>query len=200
MTAKKEKMNPVCDLCGNKECINGKDCFASAEANLTEYSGENLTIARAASEIEGRYYMQKTRLEEVILFSKEMNYKKIGIALCVGLAEEAKQLAKFLRMEFEVVSACCKMGGIQKDVLALAKIDEVGDEVMCNPIGQAGILNREGTDLNLICGLCIGHDIQFTKYSQAPVTTFIVKDRVLAHNPVGSLYCRYLRKRFPGQE
>jgi uncharacterized metal-binding protein len=71
---------------------------------------------------------------------------------------------------------------------------------MCNPIGQAEILNREGTDLNLICGLCIGHDIQFTKHSRSPVSTFIVKDRVLAHNPAGSLYCRYLRKRFPGQQ
>ena len=195
-----EKKVPVCDLCGNKDCVHGKDCFDSAQVNLAEYSGDNLTLARTASEIEARYYMQKTRLEEVILFSKQMNYKKLGIAFCIGLTEEAKLLAKFLRLEFEVVSVCCKMGGIEKDTLELAKIDAAGDEVMCNPIGQAHILNRAGTDLNLICGLCIGHDIQFTNYSRAPVSTFIVKDRVLAHNPAGSLYCRYLRKRFLGQE
>jgi len=199
MVKKEEKIVPVCDLCGNKDCVNGKDCFDSAQANQAAYSGDNLILARAASEIEGRYYMRKTRLEEVILFSKQMNYKKLGIAFCIGLAEEAKLLAKFLRLEFEVMSVCCKNAGIKKDTLDLVKIDNEGDEVMCNPIGQADILNRAGTDLNLICGLCIGHDIQFTKYSQAPVSTFIVKDRVLAHNPAGSLYCRYLRKRFPGQ-
>jgi uncharacterized metal-binding protein len=66
---------------------------------------------------------------------------------------------------------------------------------MCNPIGQATLLNKAETDLNIICGLCIGHDIQFTNYSKAPVTTFIVKDRVLAHNTAASLYNPYLRKR-----
>ena len=28
----------------------------------------------------------------------------------------------------------------------------------------------------------------FTKYSQAPVTTLVVKDRVTGHNPVSVLY------------
>lgn len=200
MTEKKEKTIPVCDRCEKKDCVEGKDCFDSAAVNLAEYSGSSLNLARNASEIEARYYMKKTRLEEVILFSRQMNYKKLGIAFCIGLAEEARRLAKFLRMEFEVVSVCCKLGGIEKDVLKLAKIDPTKNEVMCNPIGQAYILNQAGTDLNLVCGLCIGHDIQFTKHSRAPVSTFIVKDRILAHNPAGSLYCRYLRKRFPGQE
>lgn len=30
-----------------------------------------------------------------------------------------------------------------------------------------------------------------TKHSQAPVTTLVVKDRVLAHNPAGALYSAY---------
>lgn len=42
-------------------------------------------------------------------------------------------------------------------------------------------------------GLCVGHDSLFIKHSQAPVTTLITKDRVLAHNPAGALYasCSY---------
>jgi len=65
---------------------------------------------------------------------------------------------------------------------------------MCDPIGQAIILNDNKTDLNIICGLCMGHDILFSKYSKALVTTFIVKDRVLAHNPIGALNKYYRNK------
>jgi uncharacterized metal-binding protein len=34
----------------------------------------------------------------------------------------------------------------------------------------------------------VGHDILFSKYSDAPVTTLVVKDRVTGHNPVSVLY------------
>ena len=54
---------------------------------------------------------------------------------------------------------------------------------MCNPIGQAVFLNKAGTQLNVILGLCVGHDSLFIKHAEAPVTVFAVKDRVLAHNP-----------------
>ena len=59
---------------------------------------------------------------------------------------------------------------------------------MCNPIMQAKLLNREKTDLNIVIGLCVGHDSLFYKYSDALCTTLVTKDRVLAHNPVGALY------------
>ena len=39
-------------------------------------------------------------------------------------------------------------------------------------------LNKEETDLNILVGLCVGHDSLFYKYSKAPVTTLVVKDRV----------------------
>jgi uncharacterized metal-binding protein len=47
--------------------------------------------------------------------------------------------------------------------------------------------------MNLIVGLCLGHDILFTMNSKAPVTTLIVKDRMLGHNPVIALYSNYHR-------
>ena len=37
-------------------------------------------------------------------------------------------------------------------------------EPACNPIAQAKLLNRVETDMNIIFGLCVGHDILFTKF------------------------------------
>ena len=59
---------------------------------------------------------------------------------------------------------------------------------MCNPILQAKILNQEQTDLNVVIGLCVGHDSMFYKYSEALCTTLVTKDRVLGHNPAAALY------------
>lgn len=47
---------------------------------------------------------------------------------------------------------------------------------------------REHTDLNVLMGLCVGHDSLFCRYSEALATTLVVKDRVLGHNPVQALY------------
>jgi uncharacterized metal-binding protein len=62
---------------------------------------------------------------------------------------------------------------------------------MCNPIAQALYLNEMATELNIIIGLCVGHDSLFYKHSDAMVTTLVAKDRVLAHNPAGALYCAH---------
>ena len=59
---------------------------------------------------------------------------------------------------------------------------------MCNPILQARLLEEEGTDFNIVVGLCVGHDSLFYKYSKAPTTTLIVKDRVTGNNPAAVLY------------
>jgi len=61
-------------------------------------------------------------------------------------------------------------------------------EPACNPVAQAKLLNEAKTDMNIIVGLCVGHDMLFAKYSTAPVTTIVVKDRVTGHNPVSVLY------------
>lgn len=59
---------------------------------------------------------------------------------------------------------------------------------MCNPILQAKLLNKEKVDLNIIMGLCCGHDSLFIKYAKGLTTTLVVKDRVLGNNPVQALY------------
>jgi uncharacterized metal-binding protein len=59
---------------------------------------------------------------------------------------------------------------------------------MCNPIAQAVFLGEEKTELNVIMGLCMGHDILFLKHSKTPTTTLMIKDRVLYHNTVAAIY------------
>jgi len=186
-----------CALCDNKECYTGKDCPGLGEQSLAQYSEEDLRSTRISTKLESRYYMKKTRLEELIDYCSEMDYEKIGMVFCIGLQAEARTLHKILQERFDVNSVCCKVCGIDKDVLGLERLwSKTGErtEAMCNPIGQAMVLNKAGTQLNIIVGLCIGHDILFTKHSQAPVTTFAVKDRVLAHNPLGAVYSGYYLK------
>ncbi len=124
-----------------------------------------------------------------------MGYERLGMAFCVGLEGEARQIGDLLQKDFKVDSVCCKVCGIDKSEFNLEQIDKKSFEVMCNPVGQANILNEKKTELNIIVGLCMGHDILFTQNSQAPVTTLVVKDRVLAHNPLGAIYSRYYQNK-----
>ncbi|MCC5910124.1 MAG: DUF1847 domain-containing protein [Clostridiaceae bacterium] len=175
-----------------EECIRGQDLSSYEAPSREEYKkGDNKRIFEAASHIEGEHYMEWTRLEEIIGFAEEMGYTKIGISHCVGLTTEAKHLKEVLDEKFNVEAVCCKFSAIDKKDFNLTQIDCKRYEAICNPIGQAIVLNDLKTDLNIIVGLCIGHDMLFTKYSEAPVTTFIVKDRVTGHNPAATLYSSY---------
>ena len=184
-----------CAQCKTKECRQGKDCFAKANNHSQSYSESIAKLHKAASFVEARYYCEETRLGEVILFAKELGCRKVGLAFCIGLSEEAKVVDEILSEHFTVVSVCCKAGGINKRAFDLQQISAENDEVMCNPAGQAELLNQAKSEFNIMCGLCVGHDAIFSKLSDAPVTTLIVKDRVLAHNPAAAVYCQYIRKR-----
>jgi len=184
-----------CAYCKEKACYQGKDCASLREDVENILSDDEIKIMRIAAHIESSGYMKLTRIEEVIRFTQMMDFKKIGLAFCIGLAAEAEIAHKIFEKHFEVISICCKVCGIPKEQYNLDKIIDERYEAMCNPIGQAELFNREGTDMNIILGLCIGHDILFTKHCKAPVTTLVVKDRVLAHNPAGALYSGYYRKR-----
>lgn len=189
-----------CSICLKQRCRKGRDCYPDINEGIIDkyHEPDNLKISQAAARVEANYYQQATRLEETRLFAKEMGYTKLGIAACIGLIEEAQQMAQYLKRDFEVYVVICKNGGLLKTNLGLEQINADSDEVMCNPIGQALFLNQKQTDMNIICGLCVGHDILFTKHSEAPVTTIIVKDRVLGHNPAAVLYSSYYRKKVLG--
>jgi len=191
-----------CTKCKSLDCYDGTDCFDLASEIIDSYSAEDRKSMNVSAKIESEYYMKLTRLEELIIYVKELGWKRVGIAFCIGLMDEARTLDLILSHEgFEVFSVCCKACGIDKKKLRLKKLHpEMEHEATCNPIGQAKILNRQNTELNIVIGLCMGHDILFTKYSEAPVSTFIVKDRVLSHNPAGALYSSYYRKNRFGLE
>lgn len=150
---------------------------------------ENLKVTLASAEVEAEYYCMATRVEEVIHFAHKIGAKKLGIATCIGLIRESRTLTQILRGHgFEVIGAACKIGAVPKHMVGARNIRDEREENMCNPVLQAQILNEAGTDLNLVMGLCVGHDSLFYKYSQALCTTVVTKDRVLGHNPVAALY------------
>ena len=150
---------------------------------------EDNRIAVAAAQVEYEGYGKRTRVEEVIQFARKIGAKKLGIATCLGLIEESRTLTKILRTNgFEVYGVICKTGATLKTEIGIPKECEAVGANMCNPVLQAELLNDAGTDLNLIMGLCVGHDSLFIKHSNALCTCVVTKDRVLAHNPVAALY------------
>jgi len=173
-------------------------------ASFAEYMGdsEDARLARVAARVEGLCYQKTpgstavtprwTRVEDTVALAKLMGWQRIGIATCIGLLAETDQLAAILKAQgLEPLSVCCKAGSIDKNSLGVAEEDKVRPgtfEPACNPIAQAELCNRAETDMNIIIGLCVGHDMLFNKYSRAPVTTLVCKDRVTGHNPVAVLY------------
>jgi len=193
----------TCANCPGSACRNGRkdnlpiNCPSKEEdlenSVLELYSdAEDYKLAYNSALVEAEGYCKKTRLEEIIDFAHKCNFHKIGLAFCVGLNHEAKKLNAILQHNgFEVVSVACKNGCFPKEELKIKDEEKVRPgsfEAMCNPIGQAALLNKEKTELNIILGLCVGHDSLFMKHSQAPVTVFAVKDRVLGHNPLAAIY------------
>lgn len=177
-------------------------CVAADMPEIKELyrENENFKIAQQSTFCVNAGYGVKTRLEETMDFAHMCEYKNIGLAFCIGLASEGKMLNKILSYNgFTVHAIVCKIGAFSKELVGLK-----GTTVtMCNPIGQAKLLNEAKTDFNILLGLCVGHDSLFMKYSEAPVTVFAVKDRVLAHNPLGAIYLAefyYKDKLFPQKE
>lgn len=161
-----------------------------------------LGMARAAGSQEAAGYAPgpsansarpvKTRLEETADFAGRLGVRKLGLAFCVGLAGEAAACAGYFESRgFEVASVCCKVGAVSKSGIGLSREERIvpgRDESMCNPVLQAAVLNSCGTGLNILLGLCVGHDSVFFRESKAPCTVLACKDRVTGHNPMAAIY------------
>lgn len=160
------------------------------------YVPATITEKEAYEFVRGALMAVRPRIKELIEFCKLIQAEKIGVAFCAGLQDEAARIVAILEgAGFAVASVRCKCGATDKTKLNVAKEYKIGDplkfEAACNPILQAQLLNDAGTAINVIVGLCVGHDMLFTMNSKAPVTTLIVKDRLLGHNPVIALYSNY---------
>jgi uncharacterized metal-binding protein len=204
--------------CSVKNGVGPKGCPTLSLAEILskardEYDGKDinlLAVQASAQEAacyanrgkEPGYVLQPTkpRIQEIWEFAHRMGYSKVGVAFCVGLQNEAGIAAPILEEHgLEVVSVICKVGRVPKAEIGVPEEDRIiigSQESMCNPIGQAAVMNHEKTQLNIILGLCVGHDALFIKHSEAPVTILAAKDRVTGHNPLAAIYTSgsYYRK------
>jgi uncharacterized metal-binding protein len=123
------------------------------------------------------------RIQEIVEYAEEAGMKKIGIANCTVFNNEAENLEEVLKEAgFAVEKVNCKLGRVPfNDIVPGYK------GVSCNPAGQAKYLEERETELNIMMGLCLGHDMIFNSKSKAPVTPLVVKDRVLKHHTLDRL-------------
>lgn len=198
---RESKQSQTCVDCGTQNCkfktLSYPEFCPTTNLNKEDWEwaleryeeGDNHKIMTASAEVEYEGYGHLTRVEEIMAFARKIGAKKIGIANCIGLIKEARIFAKILwANDFEPYSIVCKVGGVDKSSIGIAKECENIGAAMCNPILQAKLLNNEKTDLNVVIGLCVGHDSLFYKYSDAYATTLVTKDRVTGHNPAAVLY------------
>ncbi|MBI2846781.1 MAG: DUF1847 domain-containing protein [Chloroflexi bacterium] len=149
-------------------------------------------VALAAAQVREESGGRLTRLGETMKLAERMKVKNIGLIFCVGLRHEARTLTEILEANgYQVFSAACKTGGVPKEDIGILDSEKVHPgtrEPMCNPIVQAILLNRSGTELNILLGQCVGHDSLSIKHLEGWVTCLVTKDRALAHNPMGAIY------------
>jgi len=199
-----DTIHPGCVHCKSMRCGTAdkegpvpSSCPTEAYADLIKETTERYHLAENKAVIQGWHKMMSkildpknpreklswTRVDEIMEYATIRGMKKLGIATCYALLFESKLLSDILEANgFEVISVSCLCGEVNPQDAGLE-----GD-VFCNPILQAEVLNREKTDLNIMVGLCVGHDILFLRHCTGETTPLIVKDRALGHNPVAALY------------
>jgi len=124
-----------------------------------------------SARVEAAGYCHWTRVQEVVELARRLGHQRLGVAHCPDTEREAGLAARLFRDEGLTVIV-------------------PGPATDCDPVGQALRLAEEGAELNVIAGMCVGHDALFIRHSRAPVTSLVVRDRRLAHNPVAALYTR----------
>ena len=197
----------TCDVCKQVKCHHHypegipEYCLATRFHDLLEQTkGEYITpevvdIYITSGKVVTKGYMKWTRIQEAIEFAKELGITKIGFATCVGLIRESWDISELFKgAGFTVICAACQIGRVHPRERGLPEEYSNLLGLHCNPIAQAEILNYEETELNFIIGLCLGHDILFNRYSKAPVSTLIVKDRVTGNNPSAAINSFFHRR------
>ena len=195
-----------CVECGVRNCYHKETDYPDVCPTTAEETREIISVSKkiylnspedkkimlCAAENEGLHHDDYTRVEEIVYFAKTMGFKKIGIATCTGLVRESRVFCEILRKKgLSPYSVVCKVGSVEKSELGVKeehKLRRDCYESSCNPVLQAKLLNEAGTELNVVVGLCVGHDSLFIKHSDAIVTTLITKDRIMGHNPAAALY------------
>ena len=198
-----ENNPPQCAKCASKLCVMGPsdqgpefcpmittlEIFEEAQAVVAQPEVRKMFRGVATTWKDSR--LSKDRIQEVMIYARNMGFDTLGLVFCIGLSDQAEVVSALFEKEgFTVVSACCMTGGFSSDDVGLSEEDKIykeGRQPQCNPVGQALLMNHHKTDLNVLVGLCVGDDALFIKHSEAPVTVLAVKDRLNAHNPLAAI-------------
>ena len=180
-----------CGLCGVRGCAKQDAVGGPYPAGCPTLREENAEYTKAYFKDETDLLMarvsalvspdhEECRILKTMHFAKECGFMHIGLAFCLNVKEQAKEIEMIFRENgFDVESVICKVGHMDRNDLGVC-----GSNRMCNPIAQAEFLNGVGTQLNVIVGLCVGHDALFIRHSNAPVTVLAAKDHVYNHAPL----------------
>lgn len=169
-----------CAHCGSFTCRGGlrdagpDDC--PMRGDMPEFGdlypeGPSRDFLVKAALVEAGGYCRWTRLREMAEFSHQMGYLRLGIAHCRDMAGVAKSTADALR-----------------DLGLDPVLPPPPPQPLCDPLGQARFFKSQDTAMNILAGLCVGHEAIFVQESDSPVVTFIARDTRLQHNPVAALY------------
>lgn len=181
-------------FCATKNCgdviARSEELYQEEEIRRFAAEAARQSASRGIRDPEtGALLAVKPRMQEIIEFCRRMNYTHLGLAFCGALRPEGKAVGALLEKRgFQVTSVMCKVGGLDRACVGVCAEEGEKQPPLCNPIGQALILNEAGTEFNILLGLCVGHDSLFLKYAQAMCTVFAVKDRVTGHNPLAAIY------------
>lgn len=202
----RDEMKTVNCICEKQGCWHGTEqgipSYCQANNHIKEIdrakneykTPDVIDIYKAACVVGARKDGLRPRIEEALDFAKELKLSRIGFASCTALAYELRLIMKLFKENgFAVFCVGCQIGRVTAEDRGIPEFGKYVNST-CNPIAQAEILNSEGTQLNFILGLCIGHDILFNRYSSAPVSTLIVKDRLMGNNPVAVLHGWHARR------
>ena len=190
----------ACAVCATQACLRGdfdrmpSTCPTRTAPDIARDAGpyldeavhaEMLAADASPFDAEGRL---RNRVEELVFYAKSQGMKRIGVAYCVSMTKEAQRLGRILREEgLGAELVCCRVGAIEYGEVGLQKAHPERFAASCNPVAQARLLDARKVDLVAMMGLCIGHDLILQRESVAPVTTLVVKDRALDHNPIAAL-------------
>jgi len=184
-----ENVDIDCFACSEKSCLKEESCQLCPLGVIDDQVDDETTeILEVAYDIAFEPEQVLCRVSELVYFCLGMNYKHIGIAFCTEMWQEAETVCHILKRFFSITPVCCRIGSSSKDS---NNRQFPVKKFCCSPVALANIMNKVNTDLNVALGLCMGCDIVFNKKSEAPVTTLFVKDKLLAHNPVGAIYTKY---------
>lgn len=119
-----EDKNLSCVDCGTQNCKFKTRTYPDfcLTTNLSEEDASwalerydedrNREVMIASAEVEFEGYCQWTRVQEIMEFARKIGAKKIGIANCIGLINEARIFARILRANgFEPYAVICKVEG-----------------------------------------------------------------------------------------